>query len=89
MANPFQVKFDSTCQSCEAQVWEGDLMFAAQGLFICGSCAHEAEVVCSCGNFKKPEFDKCFACNQPKEDENEGWDPWADNAPKEKDDLPF
>ena len=86
MANPFPTKFDSACQSCESMVYKGDDMYAADGLFICGSCASEAGVVCACGNFKKPDYETCFTCNEAKAPPKE-WDPWAE-PPKPKD-LPF
>ena len=70
MANPFQVKFDSECQECGSIVDQGENMFADDGMFICEPCAEELGVICSCGNYKKPEYDTCYNC---KDDKYEGF----------------
>lgn len=62
MSNPFNNQFDSRCGMCEGFVGEGDQMFAHEGQFICSSCANNEDLVCSCGNYKKAEYDECFDC---------------------------
>ena len=78
MANPFPANFDSTCQDCGDTVAEGDDMFAHDGQFICENCAGSNDLVCKCGQYKKEEFDTCYACHEDEQDnENEpdkdGW----------------
>ena len=69
MANPFPTNFDSTCQDCGDTVAEGDNMFAHGGQFICDGCATSADLVCSCGQYKKEEYKKCYTCHEENEDE--------------------
>lgn len=69
MANPFNVKFDSTCVSCDETVPEGDEMFAHEGQFICGECAESEDVICDCGSYKKSGLDECFSCMNKKSDD--------------------
>jgi hypothetical protein len=62
MANPFQAKFNSTCNDCSGTVEPGDNMFADDGDFICEDCATDRNIICECGNYKKEEYDTCFDC---------------------------
>ena len=64
MANPFLTQFDSDCNSCGDTVDEGDEMYACEGQFLCPSCADAGDYVCSCGNFKKSEYQTCYECSQ-------------------------
>ncbi len=63
MANPFPAHFDSDCNSCGDPIEEGERVFVHDGLFICGSCAHDAECVCECGKYKNPKYDECYECH--------------------------
>lgn len=58
MANPFETQFDSECQECGESVEEEDIMFADD----CEDCAYIREVVCSCGKYKREEYEKCYSC---------------------------
>lgn len=62
MANPFETKFDSSCDSCGSEVEEGDVMYAHEELFICEICARANGNVCNCGNYKKDTCITCFEC---------------------------
>ena len=98
MANPFPSKFDGSCKNCGSQIYAGDDVYSHAGMFICDVCAAEADAICECGNYKKPEYKKCFGCKDidriaPVE-QKDAWDPWAEpKMPKteqeKKDELPF
>lgn len=62
--NPFEAKFSSMCTDCEMTVEEGDMMFSDSGDFICQDCADERDIICECGNYKKPDFEQCYECRQ-------------------------
>lgn len=62
MANPFQVRFDSTCNSCGFETSSGDLMYYVEGLYYCKECARKNGNVCECGKFKKSLYPLCFDC---------------------------
>lgn len=64
MANPFKNKFDSHCGSCGDDMWEGDMVYAVDGAFVCPDCADNNGNVCDCGNFKKEEYDECYSCHE-------------------------
>ena len=70
MSNPFETKFDSTCNSCGEVVPEGEEMYAVDGDFVCKKCAEENGNVCDCGNFKKTEYDECFECYEEGKDDD-------------------
>lgn len=76
MSNPFPSKFDSECGACGDEIYEKDLVYAVDGLFICRACAEDRDNVCpECGDFKEEGFDVCFECNQiMKNDDDETTD---------------
>ena len=69
MANPFPTKFDSECAGCGETVYENDDMFYDRGEYVCPACAAEQDVVCECGQYKKPEFETCYECKMEKYDQ--------------------
>lgn len=82
MSNPFPAKFGSICSACEAQIPQGDDMYAVDGQFICKQCADDAGNVCpDCGNFKPSEYDQCYDCHEDGEE--------ADDQSVDIDDVPF
>lgn len=62
MTNPFRVRFDSECARCLEIVEYGEAMFAHEEEFICKSCARTKQLICQCGNYKKPEYGTCYSC---------------------------
>ena len=63
MSNPFPAKFDSTCDSCDDPISEGDATYAVDGDFACETCADANGNVCpECGEYKKEEYDTCYNC---------------------------
>lgn len=92
MANPFPCKFDSQCQNCGNYLDAGEEMYAHDQMFICADCANEADAVCECGNYKKPEFKTCFTCKDIAKDFSanpDDWNPWDEPKTKKDDSLPF
>ena len=75
MANPFQVKFKSSCQSCGDEVYEGEDMYAVHGQFFCRQCAEDNGNVCACGNYKDENYEECYECHE----ENDGGDTVLDD----------
>ena len=71
MSNPFKAQFDSTCNSCGAEIFDGDDVYAVDGDFVCEDCAEENGNICECGNFKKAEYEKCYECFNNKEEEDD------------------
>jgi hypothetical protein len=72
MANPFPTKFNSECQLCGDYVEQGEFMFSIPDpdgdpevrYFVCRGCARSGAHVCTCGKYKKEEFDVCYDCFQ-------------------------
>lgn len=69
MSNPFPNRFTSKCNSCGTTLYEGDMVFAADSMFVCENCAEANDNVCGCGNFKKENFPKCYSCNKQEYNE--------------------
>ena len=70
MSNPFPNHFDSTCDSCGDDIFEGDLVFVIDDQFVCEDCADANDNICpECGNFKKEEYEFCFECNENMKNE--------------------
>ena len=68
MTNPFFIKGSKECFSCDEKQFQQneDEMFSHEGEFYCSGCANEMEIVCDCGNYKKPEYELCYECNYEK-----------------------
>jgi hypothetical protein len=62
MPNPFEATFNSHCIECGNDIFNGDKVFADRGKFICEFCAEDLNVICECGNYKKPDFETCYKC---------------------------
>lgn len=65
MGNNPGIGFKNTlCDSCNAEIEDEKVYFTDDGN-ICQVCASEFGVVCGCGSFKKPDFEKCYTCANP------------------------
>ena len=62
MANPFKVKGSIECSSCADEIENGDYCYYHEDEPYCEWCAEEQEIVCACGDYKKPEYDECYDC---------------------------
>jgi len=72
MSNPFPAHFDSNCNSCGDDIYQGDDCFAVDGQFVCRNCAESNGNVCpDCQNYKREEYDTCFECHEGMIDDND------------------
>ena len=62
MANPVSARFKTTCEICEGDIEEGDDLFYHEDARHCLGCAEVASIVCSCGSYKKPDYNQCYDC---------------------------
>ena len=62
MSNPVPAIYDSICDSCGDKIEEGYDLFFHDGNSLCLDCAVDEDLVCECGNYKKPEYQTCFDC---------------------------
>ncbi len=75
MSNPFNSKFDSVCGSCGDEIYERDLVYVVDDLFVCRNCAEDRDRVCpECGDYKGEDFDTCFGCNQLMKNDNNDYE---------------
>ncbi len=63
MSNPSSAFKNTICDICGEDIPEGDDLFFHDHEKYCKSCAEEADIVCDCGDYKKPEFEYCFSCH--------------------------
>lgn len=64
MPNPFLALKNTKCDNCDEYIDEGDDVYIHDGEKFCGDCAQSAGWICDCGNFKKPDFNKCYECSR-------------------------
>ena len=65
MSNPADAFKGTRCNGCDEMIGEGNPVYFNDGERLCDACAEDADCVCSCGNYKKPEYDDCYECHQP------------------------
>lgn len=62
MPNPITAQWNNECEGCEGTIEKGeDIYFTDEGK-LCIECATDEGYVCECGNFKKPDFNRCYDC---------------------------
>ena len=64
MSNPGIAYAGTKCDICEEFLQEDDDVYFHDGMKYCISCAEEEDIICSCGNYKKPEYDQCYECHK-------------------------
>ena len=64
MANPVPAFPNTRCDNCDDTLEEGDDLYLTDDGKMCQKCAKENDYVCSCGSFKKPEFNNCYECSR-------------------------
>ena len=62
MSNPVIAEYSFKCDVCGDWCEAGEELFYHEDSKHCLGCAEVAEVVCSCGQYKKPEYDQCYEC---------------------------
>lgn len=51
------------CEECGDTIQVGDPIYFLDDIKICENCAEDASIVCpECGGQRKPEFPKCYEC---------------------------
>ena len=66
MNNPSPAFKFTKCDNCDNEIPEGDGVFFWDGYKYCEQCARDEDIVCECGNFKKPEYEICYDCHQER-----------------------
>ncbi len=64
MPNPMEAFANSFCDICGDSIPEGEEIYFHNNEKYCRDCADNENIVCDCGNYKKPEFDVCYSCYQ-------------------------
>lgn len=60
---------NTQCEVCGDMIEEGDSIYFNDDGKLCEDCGEDAGIVCpECRGNKKPDFDKCFTCNQKTAD---------------------
>jgi len=62
MANPVPAFPNTECTECCLPIPEGADMYFYLDDKLCLRCAEEQGIVCECGRFMNPDYDKCFSC---------------------------
>lgn len=62
MANPVIAKWYNECEGCDCSIEEGEHIYFTDDGKLCEDCANDADYVCECGQFKKPDFKQCYDC---------------------------
>jgi len=63
MSNPVPAFEYTSCDGCGERLEEGDDLFLHEGEKLCDVCAAEEEIICECGQYKKPQYAKCYECS--------------------------
>ena len=64
--NPCRAFKGTFCDKCDEDIGEDDFVYLHDGQWYCPSCAKEIDISCDCGNYKKPDYNKCFICWKEK-----------------------
>ena len=56
--------FDTECCDCGETIFKGDDIYFCDDGKLCESCADDREMICDCGEQKKPDYDSCYSCHQ-------------------------
>ena len=68
--NPSPAYKNTKCGSCDEYIEEGDDVFFYDDEKYCTDCAISEDIVCECGQFKKPEYDLCYECNKENQEKD-------------------
>lgn len=63
MSQPYQSFYDTECTDCGEAIAEGEDMYMEDSDKVCVPCAKDRNIVCSCGNYKKEDYEECFTCH--------------------------
>jgi hypothetical protein len=67
MPNPTPAYPNTECSECCDEIPVGEDVFFHEKEKYCIGCAEELDMVCACGNYKKPEYEYCFICVESKQ----------------------
>ena len=65
--NPCPAFPHTSCDVCGEEMEEGDHVFFHEGDKYCELCAEDINIVCECGQYKKPEYETCYECKEKNE----------------------
>lgn len=62
--NPCPAFPNTICEGCGEEIEEGDDVFFHEDEKLCEQCAEQLDIVCDCGQYKKPEYETCYECKE-------------------------
>ncbi len=62
MPNPTESLYNSKCDVCDDFISKGEYIYFHENNKFCEECAENNNIVCDCGNYKKPIYKTCYTC---------------------------
>lgn len=62
MANPGKAYEYTRCSVCDEKIGEGNPVYFHESERYCSDCAEDSNIVCDCGDYKKPQYESCYNC---------------------------